>query len=232
MEKRYEIFISSTSKDLKNERNLVKEAIINKNCMPICMENFPAYDIKQFEYIKSLIKKSDYYVVILAGKYGSLTEEGIGYTEKEFDYAKEIGVPILAFIRKDIDNLPENKKEKTPELRYKLDLFHKKVKENRVIVEWETPENLQYLVSDSLENAFKTQERPGWIKYNSKINQIKEKAPVNAFIKDSQKEIYITGNALGAIYDSHTLFKTLMETGVTIKLILLSETNFKKIVSN
>ena len=51
------------------------------------MELFPATDDEQFEFIKRIIDDCDYYVVIVAGKYGSMTAEGISFTEKEFDYA-------------------------------------------------------------------------------------------------------------------------------------------------
>lgn len=61
------------------------------------MEMFPATDTEQFEYIKSVVDECDYYIVVIAGKYVSLSEEEISYTEKEFDYAISKGVPVLAF---------------------------------------------------------------------------------------------------------------------------------------
>lgn len=64
MEKRYQIFISSTFADLEEERKEVMEAIINLDCFPAGIEMFPAVDIEQFEYIKSIIDQSDYYILI------------------------------------------------------------------------------------------------------------------------------------------------------------------------
>ena len=109
MEKRYQIFISSTFADLEEERKGVMEAIISLNCFPAGMEMFPATDTEQFEYIKTIIDESDYYVLIIAGRYGSVAEDGVSYTEKEFDYAKEKGVPILTFIKKNIEIIPASK---------------------------------------------------------------------------------------------------------------------------
>lgn len=63
------------------------------------MELFPASDDAQWELIKRVIEESDYYIVIVAGRYGSLSPEGISYTEMEYDYAVAKGIPVLGFIR-------------------------------------------------------------------------------------------------------------------------------------
>lgn len=45
---------------------------------------------------------SDYYVVILAGRYGSIDPTvGVSWTEREYRYAKDRGLRQLAYIRKD-----------------------------------------------------------------------------------------------------------------------------------
>lgn len=67
---------------------------------------FPAADSEQFEYIKTIINESDYYVLVVAGRYGSIAEDGDSYTEKELNYAVEQGIPILAFVKKDISTIP------------------------------------------------------------------------------------------------------------------------------
>ena len=92
MDKRYQVFISSTFADLQEERKEVMEAIINLNCFPAGMEMFPAADIEQFDYIKTIIDESDYYVLVLAGRYGSLAADGKSYTDidsKLFNHFKE-----------------------------------------------------------------------------------------------------------------------------------------------
>ena len=89
MDKRYQVFISSTFADLEEERKGIMQAIIELDCFPAGMEMFPATDSEQFEYIKTIIDESDYYVLIVAGRYGSIAEDGISYTEKEFDTPKK-----------------------------------------------------------------------------------------------------------------------------------------------
>ena len=55
MEKKYQVFISSTYSDLKEERYKVIQTIMNFNCFPAGMELFPAMDEEQMEYIKKLL---------------------------------------------------------------------------------------------------------------------------------------------------------------------------------
>ena len=79
------------------------------NCIPVGMEQFPASSLSQWEYIKKMVDMSDYYLLIVAGKYGSIDpEENISYTEKEYRYAVNIGMPVLAFLHKNVDQLPSN----------------------------------------------------------------------------------------------------------------------------
>jgi hypothetical protein len=49
------------------------------------MEAFPAIDMEQFEYIKKVIDECDYYLLIVGARYGSTDEEGVSFTEREFD---------------------------------------------------------------------------------------------------------------------------------------------------
>ena len=102
MEKKYQVFISSTYTDLVEERRKVQDTILSMYHFPIGMELFSAANEEQWGIIKETIDSSDYYVLIVAHRYGSVIKDGpdagISYTEKEYRYAKEQGIPILAFI--------------------------------------------------------------------------------------------------------------------------------------
>lgn len=65
MEKKYQIFVSSTHEDLKKERDKVFATILKMNHFPIGMELFNADNIEQWEQIKRTIDSSDYYVLII-----------------------------------------------------------------------------------------------------------------------------------------------------------------------
>ena len=74
MEKKYQIFISSTYKDLIEARSKVRDAILSMMHFPVGMEMFNAADEEQWEIIQETIDSSDYYVLILGQRYGSVSE--------------------------------------------------------------------------------------------------------------------------------------------------------------
>ena len=82
MDRRYQVFVSSTFDDLREERAAVISALLQIDCFPAGMELFPAADDDSLTLIKSVVDDSDYYLVILAGRYGSLhAKEGKSFTE-------------------------------------------------------------------------------------------------------------------------------------------------------
>ena len=87
----HRVFVSSTYEDLREERAEVQKALLKLDCFPVGMELFPSADDETWEFIKRQIEESDYYVAIVAGRYGSLASDGLSYTQKEWEYAREIG---------------------------------------------------------------------------------------------------------------------------------------------
>lgn len=83
-------------------------------CIPAGMEAFPAIDEEQFEFIKRVIDDCDYYLLVIGGRYGSVSEKlGLSYTEMEYDYAVSKGIKVVAFFHKDPDSLPVRKSEQS-----------------------------------------------------------------------------------------------------------------------
>lgn len=146
MTKRYQVFVSSTYADLKDERAKVIQTIMESDCIPAGMELFPSIDNEQFEFIKKVIDDCDYYLLIIGGQYGSLSEDGLSYTEKEFDYAIQKGIKVIAFLHQSPDNIPIGKSEKNEILRDKLEKFKTKVSKGRLVKFWNSAEELPGLV--------------------------------------------------------------------------------------
>ena len=171
MEKRYQVFVSSTYADLKEERRRVTQALMEMDCIPAGMELFPATDEEQWEFIKRVIDDCDYYLLIIGGRYGSTTEEGISYTEKEYDYAVEIGLKIVALLHENPDDIPVGKSDIAPELRAKLQGFREKVSSNRLVKFWIEPKELPGLVALSLSKTIKTFPAVGWVRASAVSNE-------------------------------------------------------------
>ncbi len=169
MNKRYQVFVSSTFKDLGNERLEVIKALLELDCIPCGMEYFPAASEDAWTYISGLIDQSDYYVVIVAGKYGSQTETGISFTQREYEYAVERGVPTIAFIHASPGELPAKSVELDIGLREKLDQFIALLREN-LCKEWHNQHELGAVVSRSLTQLIKHKPRTGWIPASEAAN--------------------------------------------------------------
>lgn len=165
MEKKYQIFISSTFKDLKNARLKVRDAILSMYHFPVGMEMFGALDEDQWEVIKRDIDASDYYVLIIGKMFGSeVPGEGISYTQKEYRYAVEQGIPVLAFLMKDDADVPKTYQETDKDRIDKLKAFRKEVETGRVVSFWSNPDELAGQVVSSLSRQIVRKQRPGWIR--------------------------------------------------------------------
>lgn len=163
MDKRYQIFVSSTFKDLKEERRQVQQAILELDHIPSGMELFPATDDDPLTLIKHVIDDCDYYMLIIAGHYGSIGKEGIGFTEIEYDYALSIKKPVIAFLHDDPNSIEPERKESDPERVGQLERFRKKA-EAKLCKYWTKPEELGWSVVASLVKLIKEKPAEGWVR--------------------------------------------------------------------
>lgn len=115
MNKKLQVFISSTYIDLKEERQAAVQAILDAGHIPAGMELFKAGKT-QLETIHKWINESDVYMLILGGRYGSVEEEsGLSYTELEYRYALSKNMPVFAIVLDDNFLLKKSKyKDKYP----------------------------------------------------------------------------------------------------------------------
>lgn len=101
MNKKLQVFVSSTYTDLIEERQAAVEAILDAGHIPAGMELFKSGK-SQMQTIKKWIDESDVYMLILGGRYGSIEEEsGLSYTELEYRYALSKNIPVFSIILTD-----------------------------------------------------------------------------------------------------------------------------------
>ncbi len=188
--KKFQVFISSTFTDLQEERRKVQDIVLKMNHFPVGMELFSAASEDQWSIIQKTINSSDYYVLIVGYRYGSETDEGISYTQKEYEYAKKSDLPILAFLKQDgIPSTPDER-ESSRGKQKKLQKFIDDVKTGRLVEWWSNEEELGQKVMNSLYKEFDMSPRPGWVRANSvEIEEIQlELVRQNKKIRDLEEE--------------------------------------------
>jgi Domain of unknown function (DUF4062) len=181
MEKRYQVFVSSTFTDLTDERRAVMQALLELKCIRAGMELFPASTDDQWTLIQRVIDDCDYYLVLVGGRYGSMDAQGISFTEKEYDYALQQGKFVMGFLHRNPDDIPVGKSERDPATTAKLDAFRSKVQQ-RMCKHWSNADELGGVVSRSYIRLLETHPTEGWIKSRyakttedlEKINQMHE----------------------------------------------------------
>lgn len=166
---KYQIFISSTFDDLIDERRAATEVILGMGHIPVGMEVFEAGNEDQWSYIQNRISEVDYYLVIVAERYGSIGPQGVSYTEMEYRFAAESGVPLAALL------LSDQQRQKWPrdkidfENQAKLNKFRDLCK-TRMVATWDDAGSLASKCQLALNNLFRRFPRPGWISADQAIS--------------------------------------------------------------
>lgn len=163
LDKRYQIFISSTYSDLTEERKEIMQALLELDSIPAGMELFPAANEDQWTLIKKVIDDCDYYIIVVAGRYGSIGPDGISYTEMEFRYARDSGKPIIGFVHKEPEKIAVGLCENSQEGKDKLDVFRELVK-SKPCRFYTSPAELGSQVSRSLVKLIKSSPAIGWVR--------------------------------------------------------------------
>lgn len=188
-EKIYRVFISATFEDLKDERQKVIKTLLDlDDYIPVTMEYFPASNDDQWTLIKKRLDKCDYYILIIAGRYGTINNDTEkSYTHMEYEYACKKKIPIISFVHKYPGKLEADKCEKDEKNRKKLEEFKKEIYK-KMIKEWESSSELTNAIAPGLKELIRNFPRTGYItareverfekvnkKLEEKVEELKEK---------------------------------------------------------
>jgi Domain of unknown function (DUF4062) len=192
MQRKFQVFISSTFSDLITERQSAVEAILRAGHIPAGMELFSAGSESQLEIIKRWIDDCDVYMLILGGRYGTLEpKSGLSYTEIEYRYALEQGKPTFAIIASDeyIDNKIKSKGKDIIELknRKKYDEFRELVL-SKICRFYNDYNEIKLTTLESLLDIQNRYNVPGWVK-SSEVPDVSELLNQINDLTDKNKEL-------------------------------------------
>jgi len=198
MKRKLQIFISSTYKDMLEERQSAVEAVLRAGHIPAGMELFAAGDESQLETIKRWIEDSDVYMLILGGRYGTIEKNsGISYIEIEYDHAYNLKKPSFSVV---IDEAALGKKVKKngaafieTEHSQELKTFKDKVL-SRTSRFYTDAKDIKLSIFESLSDIMTRPGLLGWIKASEMPNtdslneQVNRMAEENAALRKQVEE--------------------------------------------
>lgn len=237
MDKKLQVFVSSTYKDLLKERQAAVEAILASGHIPAGMELFSAGDESQLGVIKRWINESDVFLLILGGRYGSIEpKSGKSYIQLEYEYAIENNKPFFAVVIK--ENALNNKV--SHEGKEVLELENpKKYKEfkNKVLDKmcdfFEDEKDIKLSIHTALSDFNSRKELTGWVsgsetkkidgllKQNTKL--LEEKEILKEEIEQLKKNQLSTRKVING-YPYDKILKALQKEKIVINI----ETNEEK----
>lgn len=161
-----DVVISSTSIDLKEHREMVKDAVWRANMFPQAMEHGGAMPMDAVRFSLGLVDRAEVYVGLFGYRYGyipkdpSLNPNRLSITELEYRRAEQRGIPILIFIMHEEHSLTPAQIERDPEGLEKLNKLKKELQERYVVSYFKSPEDLgkqvlQALLSPELQKQLK-----------------------------------------------------------------------------
>ena len=102
------VFISSVQSEFVIERQmlfdyLTADALLGKFFEPFIFENVPAMTVTPAMVFLKEVERCDIYIGLFGEKYGFEDNEGVSPTEREYDYATQLGKTRFVFIKNVLD---------------------------------------------------------------------------------------------------------------------------------
>lgn len=215
MNKKLQVFVSSTYTDLIDERQSAVQAILDAGHIPAGMELFKAGNESQLKTIYKWIDESDVYMLILGGRYGSVEEKsGLSYTELEYKYALSKNIPVFAvvisqsFLTAKINLIGYDKvtEQDFPE-KYKS---FKDFVMSKIIREVDDCKDIKIQVHATLNEFIHDYDLVGWVRNtgeNDTTNLITENNSLNKQIQKLQEQLNATSKEQFGNYSFDELVK-------------------------
>jgi transcriptional regulator with XRE-family HTH domain len=185
----YQVFVSSTFADLRPEREAVQKSLRKAGYFVTGMEDFAASPGTAWDLITSFIEQSDYYLLVVAARYGSICPGSkLSYTEKEYRYAIERQKPCVAMLHESPGDIPNRLSDEGRQKKL-LANFRKFVADNGSTVGyWKDAESLALESLAALRNAERRHPAVGWIRADSTVAEASAQSQMLGRIESLERQ--------------------------------------------
>lgn len=96
------VFVSATTRDLGNYRQLVCSELLKGECLPVVQENFQSDPRKLSDFLTDEVRRCDAVICLMGPRFGEAPEAGGGaprsYTQMEYDTARQLHKDVYVFV--------------------------------------------------------------------------------------------------------------------------------------
>ena len=165
-------------------------ALLSMGMIPTGMELYPTESNNQWPMIQQVINECDYYVVLLGGRYGTLSPMGLSYTHREYIYAATKRKPVIAFLHDQPELLQGDSREISREGDVRFQDFRKLLQEKTVFRYWNTAKDLGQVVRKAMPQFIKQHPATGWVRAGqvSDLNQARELQDMRKRLEELERE--------------------------------------------
>ncbi len=128
MDRKYQVFISSTYMDLKEIRAFTYMSILEMGHIPVGLDIFNVQKNYTTEkYTAKYIDTCEFVVMIIGERYGSISLTDRSYVEEEYVYSLSKSKSVLCFLKSNYNKVDDEKYQK----------FVKRILNNQLVVLWD-----------------------------------------------------------------------------------------------
>lgn len=162
MDKKYQIFISSTYMDLREIRSIAYSTILEMGHIPVGLDIFQVSDDYSTEkYVSKYIDSSQIIIIIIGDRYGSISKSGKSFVEEEYLYSVSKNKKVLFFINSHYRKVDDPNYQK----------FVNRILEKNLVVLWDNKDDFKIKLMSNISQVL-TNYPPSiyWAKTSSAVN--------------------------------------------------------------
>ena len=183
--RRYQVYISTTYSDMLQARHAITLPLLKMGMVPVGIDSDGAMANQLPAVTQKLIDESDYYMVLLGGRYGDLSPLGLSDLHREFIYAMSKRKPMLAFVHDRLESLAESAKETTREGQVRRSDFARLVEQKIPTHTWSSEQGLANSVTAIMPELLRQYPVSGWVRADMQVAAVPS-TPINTDVLTQQ----------------------------------------------
>ena len=162
LDKRYQVFITTSGKEMQPERMVVTQTLIGMGFFSWGLEQRTPLSTA---FARRQIDDCDYVLLLLGSQYGEQSVSGVGYMHLEYIYAVTKQKPIIVFMHDAPETRPNDLQDQTTALKDKFKEFrHQLQKEVEQVVTYKTLRDLELAVRSYMPQMLERYPVVGWVR--------------------------------------------------------------------